>query len=245
MNKAFKMEFITKRVILLIGLLACNTFSSEAFAAVITHNGYSLDTSKKIVSKGRLEWLQWSETRGEVSRYAVRDYAPQGWRLATNIELANLFSDFGWESTSDETKSAENILTFPLENTPSYASMFIKLFGYTYLRSSGTTDIFHTRAYFGSDINNNGFFNFVSIKQEAQADFYNYSVKYDGFANIYAESAAYSDLRGSGLAGVALVREKEISVPEPKAFWLFILCLPLLKLKVTRLMKTNPTREEI
>jgi len=49
------------------------TISEGAFAGLITYNGHTLDENTNIVTGGGLEWLQWTETKGQsvVSRQVV------------------------------------------------------------------------------------------------------------------------------------------------------------------------------
>jgi hypothetical protein len=57
-------------------------------------NGYTRDDASVVVQGFGLEWLQWTETQGQSVDNALRDYEDDGWRLATNIEMADLFNAF-------------------------------------------------------------------------------------------------------------------------------------------------------
>ena len=76
--------------------------SFQANAALITHNGYTLDTDTKIVTDGTTSWLQWSETYGMSFNEISSQYLNNGWQIAGQSNMAALFSAFfpqrAWDS---------------------------------------------------------------------------------------------------------------------------------------------------
>ncbi len=125
---------VTHPMIKKIMLASCLLVASMASqAALISYNGYERDTAKNYVTGGGLEWLMWDVTKGVGINSALDAHTAQGWRLATNLEMATLFNKFLFGSTiftSDEYASMRSQTPWsPLENSPNLA--FMSLFGTT------------------------------------------------------------------------------------------------------------------
>ncbi len=56
---------------------------------------YSLDEDTNIVTGNGYEWLRWDQTVGMSINDAIASYSADGWRVASNTEMAFLFNDFG------------------------------------------------------------------------------------------------------------------------------------------------------
>ena len=76
--------------------LAVATFalSANAYSATVSYSGYSLDTNTNIITDGDIEWLRWDQTIGMSIDQALSAYSADGWRVASNIEVATLFNSF-------------------------------------------------------------------------------------------------------------------------------------------------------
>ena len=209
-----------KQTLALVGL----SFSIATNAA-ISHNGYTLNESTNIVSGGGLEWLQWDETVRQSIDTALATYGHDGWRVASNVEMAELFSAFfpqlAWDT--DEQTVQQLGLHDTLGSMDSPANMFITLFGDTYaaggFQCCGTGDnLQKARAFFGADTDGDSLFNQAVVFDE----YTSWDAKlHDGSADLYGDGHKAS-LYGVE-NGVALVRISE--VPIPAAGWLFISAL--------------------
>mgnify|MGYP000309540620 CR=1 FL=1 len=141
-------------------LATITTFTSTTTtAALITFGNYTLDEELNIVrdTARNIEWLQWDVTNGSSIDSALAIYEPFGWKLASNLQMANLFDDFGLNSTTDEND-------FSFTESPYSATdgddtgydHIIRLFGSTFYEEGGIfgegDDAYiYTSALFGSD----------------------------------------------------------------------------------------------
>jgi len=103
--------------------LSC--FLNFANAGLITHNGYTLNEETNIVSKGRLEWLQWDVTLNTSVDDALETH--NGWRLATILEVDALFESIFFPHIFD---IYPHTLTIPYGGNDLAFSNFLELFGY-------------------------------------------------------------------------------------------------------------------
>ena len=107
--------------------------------------GYTSNASTNTVTGGGLEWMQWDETIGMSVNAAIAQYSGDGWRIATQSEMATLFNTFKFGEADgfifDSFKDTSQTATFI--NQPSEASDsndFIDLFGVTAANPIGTED---------------------------------------------------------------------------------------------------------
>jgi hypothetical protein len=213
----------------------------QANAALITHNGYTLDEDTDIVTGGGLEWLQWDVTKGLSVNTAVAangifggaDYG-NGWTLATNEQMAALFNAFSFNSTTTGTS-----LDFTANTDNTAMDNFIELMGSTSVRQSlpygsGVNGYRESRAAYGTVSTND-----VNKCSKVVSDYQQFSrdgVFVADFANFAGvdvfnckDAYAVSLLGG----GVALVRQ--IDVPEPST--VAILAMGLLGLGLRRKLR--------
>ncbi len=80
-------------------------FSKMAFAFLIEHNGYMLDTDTNVVTGGDFEWLRWDQTLGNSFDQALLDYSGGNWRIAHPTEMSGLVTAFNGQS--DNVKAFE------------------------------------------------------------------------------------------------------------------------------------------
>jgi hypothetical protein len=129
-----------KKLILLSSLLVT---SLSAQATVISHSGYERDSASNIVRGGGLEWLKWDVTKGMSINSALTLYASEGWRLASNNEMASLFNVFKFgknESWISSGGTDEHVSPWSSgESSPH--NFFLDLFGKTYHESCTTVGV--------------------------------------------------------------------------------------------------------
>lgn len=196
------------------------SLSVSANAAIVTYNGYSLDTTTNIVSGGGLQWLQWNETAVQSINMALTTYSGDGWRLASNSEMAAMLNSFVFPITFDTDENTQQNAGEPNNSTEagSYLQV-IELFGDTCMGGCANfnpADPFQTtRAYYGEDGDGDGLFNWVGVLDDwTRAD------------GTPVSSSVFTTLDGNGGnqqaigVGVALVRVSP--VPVPAASWLFM-----------------------
>ncbi|WP_334029213.1 hypothetical protein [Alteromonas sp. P256] len=221
-----------------------------ANATLITHNGYTLDTNKKIVSNGALEWLQWDQTTGMSISEALTAFKGQNWVLATNSQIAELFNAFElsygqfiWTSEENAPQtydgSTDGIAIEDWENDPELK--FVSLFSDTaqawpFEGTCGAADCLQmSAAYFGSDNDNDGQYKLARVYDDVQfigegnfQDWGSLAEMSEDIIDINTDRA-YS-------RGVALVRT--VNVPEPQP--LAIIILGIMVLNFGRATKFSP-----
>lgn len=212
--------------------LSCVTIAlslaTSANAAIINFAGYTHDTDTNIVTGNGLEWLQWDVTVGE----SINSIQSQlgtleggGWRVASNVEMAQLFNafDFGLTFDSDENTSQSFLTGFSSgENELEHDKLFINMFGDTYAAGGFTHcyagDCFeHASAWYGADRDNDAQYNYARV-QDDSIDYPPYSYESPGIVTMYEDIYASTEIHSS--MGVALVRTVT-PVPVPPAVWLF------------------------
>lgn len=233
-----------------IVLAACLVFMPMASqAALISYNGYERDINSSTVKGGGLDWLMWDVTKGKTISDALAEYS--GWRLASNREMGDLFNAFGfgrshWVSNESVGEYAE---TPHSPNVEGAHAKFMDLFGNMVNQScalsmatrncySDTDPYRHVSALYGSDENENGFYNLAQI-----VDDYTY-LRGLGFSGVSEETSGHAaSLHYDGFPaslwyvnfGVALVRPSDSvsppSINAPSAFSLLMLGLLALKLR--------------
>lgn len=212
--------------VLLTCVIAIAVCSSYSHAGLITD--YSLDSDTRIVtdSGNNLEWLQWSVTRGQSLDDALRDYASEGWVLASGAQMVELFNtfelsydNFVWQDgVSNRFDSPQDV---DIESADDRELIFVSLFGDTIGRLGWQ----YSGALFGFGSNDNTF-HWAQV-----SDDWGYSFPGDA-PSPYQEGENRIEFNYSNVGffrsqlGVALVRPADSSaVPEPSAIALISLAL--------------------
>jgi hypothetical protein len=197
-------------------------------------HGYTRDVTSNVVQGGALEWLKWDVTVGQSIDSALREYGDDGWRLATNSEMASLFNAFGFGSfTSREGDRQEAPIRWTLDEVGVHRD-FLDLFGRTRVVSESDSSYASadpleiSRALFGDPFNVGGTVDYAGVNDDYTLKDTNYLpfvgavafIEYD----LFFRNVSYD------VFGVALVRS--VSVPEPGTF--AILSLGLLGLGLKR-----------
>lgn len=189
------------------------------YAETISYNGYTLDTETNIVTGGGLEWLQWDVTVGQSINTALTNYGGDGWRTATNTEMAALYNEFGFGVVFDTDENTPQSATL-VDDQYSFGSAneFINLFGDTYQAAGNSYnygDQFErSSAVFGGDQDSDNLYNLASVSDEYTSSD---GDPESGRAYLHIDYIGASTTRHSD--GVALVRVS--IVPVPAAAWLF------------------------
>ena len=206
-----------------------------ANATLITHNGYTLDTNKNIVSNGVLEWLQWDQTTGMSISEALAAFGGQNWVLATNSQMAGLFNafelsygQFVWTSEENTSQTyngpTDGISIEDRVNDPELK--FVSLFSDTaqawpFESTCGAADCLQmSAAYFGSDNDNDGQYKLARVYDDVQ---FTDGVDFQDWGSLAEMSADIIDINTDTAysRGVALVRT--VNVTEPQSFAIAIL----------------------
>lgn len=179
--------------------------TSSAQAGLISD--YSLNEATNIVTDSTtgLEWLRWTETHSMSIDDALDIYGAQGWEVATNEQAANLFNDFDlaygeflWDAHEETAQVADVYSGVAVELPVDRELRFIELFGH-YEHSDGTW----ASALFGTDKNNNGLVNLMSVNS-------GYAISDTEFFGFnFMDPDLFSGSEPMGGAGVALVRSLE------------------------------------
>lgn len=212
---------MSKKLLLAAGLFV-TSFSSSA--ASISHNGFQLDTNANIVRGAGLDWLRWDLTTGQSIRQALDTYS--GWRLATNAEMAKLFSTFGFGQNywhSAELGFQRFTSPYSAGHDNSVQQTFISLFGKTDQSSCSvlnrSRDCFDdadpyqiSTAAYGADLNKNGRYNEASVWDDS---LYINAVgslrQMDHVVTLSSDFIGENNINGT--RGIALVRTQTTPVP--------------------------------
>lgn len=201
--------------ILVASCLLVSSMASQA--TIISHFGYERDSASNIVTGGGLEWLMWDVTKGMSINGALAAYSDGDWTLATNSNMASLFNAFQFGKTNwsnVETSDQESYVPWSEDENSSH-NMFMALFGFTFLDSTSffaPTDYYvGTRAFYGVDDNNDGYYNNAVVIDD-------YTIvqggaKVDHQAIMYRDSEFYNKNTGYTDSGVALVRVANVVPP--------------------------------
>ena len=221
-------------------LSACITAPAILNAGVISD--YTLDTNTNIVTDtaNNLEWLQWSVTVGMSINDALSTYLGDGWGLASNLQMAELFMSYYYNAErplffdGDETVSQRYSTGSDgaIENVDDIELLFVSMFGNT------DSDPLKQRssAYYGSDLNSDGLYNRATIYDDNVEGGPSGTLYREGFARL--SRASVSRDKVSSNTGIALVRDaRTVAVREPSTLALF--CLGLFGLGAARRTKKS------
>ncbi len=190
------------------------TWSFFATATTIQFGDYEYTTGENVFRGGGVEWLRWDQTVELSVNDALTSYSSQGWRLATNVEMADLFNSFNIAPAnffgSDEVESYLQIL--PLVDAATIYDDIIAFLGTSFYENGGDSGVGElarsfSSAIYGQDSNGNGFFNGAII----QSDMTYQGTSYDNAALLFEDTFYMPDEVYEGVS-VALVRE--VSEPE-------------------------------
>lgn len=199
--------------------------SPIANSALIEHAGYSYDDTGNVVVGGGLEWLRWDVTDGQSIDQALSTFSSDGWRLANNVDMANLFNTFNFGmsfDTDENTGSYGWTEKTDDEGTDELDRIFFAMFGITVTNpgiNPGDDPFEMSAAYFGDDADGDGKYNDARVVD----DFVNKGTPSFGLAMISADVVTSSHAHTN--MGIALVRTEGYSVDEPTTFWLFMFAL--------------------
>ncbi|WP_189481554.1 hypothetical protein [Alishewanella tabrizica] len=103
-------------------------------ATIISHFGYERDSASNIVTGGGLEWLKWDVTKGMSINLALAAHSADGWTLATNSNMTDLYNvfKFGKSDWNNNLATWQDSTIGRSGVEYSVHSMFKSLFGYTY-----------------------------------------------------------------------------------------------------------------
>tara|TARA_B110000211_G_C14093249_1_gene560765 strand:- start:5741 stop:6418 length:678 start_codon:yes stop_codon:yes gene_type:complete len=221
---------------LFFGLLFIFT-SFTSNAALITHNGYTLNEDTNVISGNGMEWLQWDVTFLTSIDVALSLYGADGWKLASNQQMSELFNSFGLASSNlwDADENTSQFLTSPFEHGEDITNdpelRFLSLFGFTRGLTEGWWDLQkETSAIFGNDLDGDGLYNIASVSDDYElAPFMRQKTNSVSLRNDVYTNSQY------GGYGIALVRTT--SVPEPSTLAIF--ALGMLALASRKFNKNN------
>lgn len=221
--------------------LACYAASFASQADMIEYNGYSRETSSRVVKTQQLEWLKWDQTRGMSIHTALTTYGLQGWTLASTSQMVNLFHQFQFGLGQTVWREAESLnqTAYDSWSATENASQnaFLQLFGVN--RSLGCDAITEpfcypsadayaeTLALFGSDANQNQRFNMASVRDDLTEISPDGVIHFDAFSRLSPDNVAVDQAYTS--VGVALVRANHVAaVNVPASSGLLLLGLSAL-----------------
>jgi len=242
--------------------LALLMLCSNSYAALITHGNYTLNDATDVVTDGTTEWLQWDVTSGQSINQALATYSSDGWVLASNSQMANLYNTFGFGAPvfndSEDGGQQKNAAASQLYR------QFVELFGaVSFLIDQCATanqpqcldnpaDA-ATSALFGSDTDGDDNYKAAIVTIAGQGQVFGPIGNVIGTGNFQPNSARLTDdiysrdssptltlggIFGAGPSGVALVRTQPViinDIPEPAT--LAILGLGLMGLSSRKFKK--------
>ena len=222
------------------------TISSAELSANTDYPDWYVDKSPDpTIEHLGLEWMTWDQTKSMSISDALTMYEADGWRLATNKEVASLFNGYflDLEGVNTHTFEPGPDETFP--GTPSYfvnaenalqtayspaahdnGISFLETFGITdYLCDTmveGNGCVTWSSALFGADADGDGKFNLASFAYHEFADENTYATlsadDYDpGYTMQVAKMSASLEVPTEYSTGVALVRNLGYVPTEPTA----------------------------
>ena len=242
--KGIKLEYQLKYKFLKMAFagLVLST-SGITHAALITHNGYTLDTRTDIVTGGGYEWLQWDVTVGYSinsalaanGRFGGTNYG-QGWTLASNVAVASLLTSYFPSFkvlliTSNENQFSRTTNVSYDSDDAQYVN-FVSMFGETFNYYDRDSDLNNTglersgsRAFYGSDLVADSRFKYVSVHGRYADRSASYEDRKFFGPKAYTSGYDLIDLTDTSRShGIALYRPVA-TVPEPSSVAVFALGL--------------------
>jgi hypothetical protein len=117
-------------------------------------NGYTREEASNVVQGDGLEWLKWDVTIGRSVETALEVYASERWRLATRIEMADLFNAFSFGDPFTSQTVTQRVSFDWTDEETGLQRDFLDLFGRTSINSSrglvANDPIERSVAFFGS-----------------------------------------------------------------------------------------------
>ena len=202
--------------------------SAGSFAGMIKYKEYIWDSSVNYVTNGSLDWLRWDQSLNLSIHQIETDPNFSSWRVASNDDIATLLNDFFnfFEWYSNESISQEYKGKFSEDDTPFVN--FLDLFGHSWDSFDGCylcVQLDHWRStsiFFGNDLNNDQYYNFLTIRDKSAIYNYVTGQRYFNGSFISVSADDYYFTRTHPNAAIALVRNTQ-TVPEPNSLLLFIL----------------------
>jgi hypothetical protein len=99
-------------------------------------NGYTREEASNVVQGDGLEWLKWDVTIGRSVETALEVYASERWRLATRIEMADLFNAFSFGDPFTSQTVTQRVSFDWTDEETGLQRDFLDLFGRTSIDSS-------------------------------------------------------------------------------------------------------------
>jgi NAD-dependent dihydropyrimidine dehydrogenase PreA subunit len=213
------MKEMTKK---LLSIIALSTAAVGAQAGMISD--YSVMAGNNYVTNSATgqQWLKWTETSGMSVTEAVTAYQSEGWRVASNADMALLFGDFYGKVLGTNENATRVVHRLRYGDGVDASQTFGDLFGWTAWKNStyvpdGSVTPWHTRlsasyAWFGTGADGDGLHNRAYVQSESlcwSCGFVSYRPER---AILFAERKSV----GAHGVGVALLRDAQTAaVPEP------------------------------
>lgn len=191
-------------------------------------------------------------TINEVMEDIAGNYAGGGWRVASNLQMSNLFNAFAFcpfQFDSDEktSQNCDDPVTHGYDAPDDPQRNFVRLFGRTYtdltIYDDSPDPHTYSGAIFGEDLDNNGRFNRAAVLDDYLRP--PLTNENEGFAFISDDPSYTADTRGNPY-GVALVRTAnttvattDVPVPSYVLVWLSIGLIWLSSRQIKRYPRTG------
>lgn len=178
---------------------------TQSVSAKVLREAYIVDSTNHTVTYGNQQWLQFSVTAGMSINDALAVYGSDGWGVATESEVADLFDVFfpwvNWSITEDEAHGQSKAIS-----VDEYTG-FKWRFGSTYPAYGGITEFIY-----GSDSDSDGYYMYGWVGR----------TDYQHYASLGGDSSYMTADKSNFELSVALVRylPDPTSVPEPGALLL-------------------------
>ncbi len=218
----------------LLAVVSLLVMSMASQGALIEHNGYQRESGSVIVKGGGVEWLMWEQTKNLSIQQALDKYSKEGWQLASHQNMAKLFTAFSfgrgtWYASESYREEQYNVWG---AGELSAHNAFIELFGAT---RDATICVFPITkrctiqndsdrasfAFYGSDNNKNGWYNFAVVVDDSVEWIRNSwgggPISFNNDAYVWLQSDGYGRYTSTTVKsgyGVALTREVATSVPK-------------------------------